>query len=138
MSDFWEEVHEAFGTYDLYKIFGVVKDDINFDTKLTNAHRRISRRLRPNKNRARNSTQKFEVFGAIYKILSDKDARTLLENGGKVDRNRTVQLDLQQRDGFDRPIHMFLKMDSHGKLSHHFPQALQFYFNSEDRYVFYQ
>jgi DnaJ-class molecular chaperone len=132
MSDFWKEVRKAFGTYDVYEIFGVDKDDVDFDTKLSNAHHRISRSLRPNKKRARNSAQKFEVFEAIYKILSDKDARALLENGGRVDENWTVQLDLQD---FDRPICMVLRMSSHGTKRHHFLQALQFYFNSEDRYV---
>ena len=133
MPNFWNEVFDAFGTCDLYDIFGVDKQDIDFDEKLTAAHRRIARRLHPDKSSARNATQKFQVFQAIYKILSDKDARALLENGGRVDENRTVQLDLE-----GRPIRMVLNMDSHGKLSHHFPQAVQFYFNSEDRYVFYQ
>ena len=132
---FWKEVFDAFGTYDLYDIFRVDKQDIDFDAKLTSAHRRISRRIHPDKSSARNATQKFQVFGAIYKILSDKDARALLENGGKVDGNRTVQLDLQD---LDRPICMVLRMDSHGTKRHHFLQALQLYFNSEDRYVFYQ
>ena len=138
MPNFWNEVFDAFGTYDLYDIFGVDKQDSRFDTKLAAAHRRISRRLHPDKSSARNATQKFQVFGAIYKILRDRNARALLENGGKVDENRAVQLDLQQRDDYDRPIRMVLSMDSHGKLNHHFPQAIQFYFNSEDRYVFYQ
>ena len=132
---FWKEVFDAFGTYDLYDIFGVDKQDIDFDAKLTAAHRRISRRIHPDKSSARNATQKFQVFEAIFKILSDKDARALLENGGKVDETRTVQLDLQERDEFDRPIRMVLSMDSHGTKRHHFLQALQFYFNSEDRYV---
>ena len=60
MSDFWKEVRKAFSTYDVYEIFGVDKDDVDFDTKLSNAHHRISRSLRPNKKRARNSAQKFE------------------------------------------------------------------------------
>ena len=135
MPNFWNEVFDAFGTYDLYDIFGVDKQDFDFDEKLTAAHRRIARRLHPDKSSARNATQKFQVFQAIYKILSDKDARALLENGGRVDRNRNVQLDLQD---LDRPICMDLRMDSHGTKRHHFLQALQFYFNSEDRYVFYQ
>ena len=135
---FWKEVFDAFGTYDLYDIFRVDKQDIDFDAKLTAAHRRISRRIHPDKSSARNATQKFQVFGAIYKILSDKDARALLENGGKVDGNRTVQLDLKKRDRFACPIRRALSIDSHGRLRHHFPQALQLYFNSEDRYVVYQ
>ena len=126
MPNFWNEVFVAFGTYDLYDIFGVDKQDIDFDEKLTAAHRRIARRLHPDKSSARNATQKFQVFQAIYKILSDKDARALLENGGKVDGNRSVQLYLQNRDRLDRPIRMVLSIDSHVKLKHHFPQALQF------------
>ena len=107
---------------------GLVKQDI--DAKLTAAHRRISRRIRLDKSSAKNATEKFQVFGAIYKILSDSDAR------GKVDGNRTVQLDLKKRDRFACPIRRALSIDSHGRLRHHFPQALQLYFNSEDRYVF--
>jgi hypothetical protein len=129
MSNFWKEVFYAFGTYDLYDIFGLDKNDNEFEAKLIIAHRRISRRLNPAKS---------SIFEAIYKILSDKDSRALLENGGKVDGNYTVQLDLQERDEFDRPICMFLRADSHGTKRHHFLQALQLYFNSEDRYVFYQ
>ena len=68
----------------------------------------------------KNATEKFQVFGAIYKILRDPDARALLENGEKVDGNRTVQLELQKRDRFDRPIRMVLSIDSHGKLRHRF------------------
>ena len=113
---------------------GLDKQDI--DAKLTAAHRRISRRIRLDKSSAKNATEKFQVFGAIYKILSDSDARALLENCGKVDGNRTVQLDLKKRDRFACPIRMALSIDSHGRLRHHFPQALQLYFNSEDRYVF--
>ena len=121
---FWKEVFYAFGTYDLYDIFRVDKQDSKFDDKLTDAHRRISRRLHPAKS---------SIFEAIYKILSDKDSRALLENGGKVDENYTVQLDLQD---LNHPIHMVLRTDSHGTKRHHFLQYLQLYFNSEDRYVF--
>ena len=121
---FWKEVFYAFGTYDLYDIFRVDKQDSMFDAKLTDAHRRISRRLHPAKS---------SIFEAIYKILSDKDSRALLENGGKVDGNYAVQLDLQD---LNRPIRLVLRTDSHGTKRHHFLQALQFYFNSEDRYVF--
>ena len=124
MSNFWKEVFYAFGTYDLYDIFGLDKNDNEFEAKLIIAHRRISRRLHPAKS---------SIFGAIYKILSDKDSRALLENGGKVDGNYTVQLDLQD---LNRPIRMFLRTDSHGTKRHHFLQAFQLYFNSEDRYVF--
>ena len=105
----------------MYDIFGVDKqDEIDFDAKLTAAHCRISRRIHPDKSSAKNETEKFKVFGTIYKILSDKDARSLLENGEKVDGNCTVQLDLQKRDRFDRPIRMVLSIDSHGKLRHRF------------------
>ena len=99
---------------------GLDKQDIDFDAKLTDAHCRISRRIHPDKSSAKNATEKFQAFGAIYKILRDPDARALLENGGKVDGNRTVQLDLQKRDRFDRPIRMVLSIDSQGKLRHRF------------------
>ena len=64
---------------------GLDKQDIDFDAKLTAAHCRISRRIHPDKSSAKNETEKFKVFGTIYKILSDKDACAVLENGGKVD-----------------------------------------------------
>ena len=76
------------------------------------------------------------MLKTVYKFLSDRDARTLYDNGGKFDEHGKIVIDIERRKLGDRKIFLTLWMDSHGLQPHHFPPALQYYFKNQKRYYF--
>ena len=74
------------------------------------------------------------MLRTIYQFLSDRDARTLYDNGGKFDEYGKIVIDLERRRLGDRKIFLTLWMDSHGLQHHHFPPAMQYYFKNQNGY----
>ena len=73
-----ETVEELFKTKDLYEVLGVEKDADAAQIK--KAYYKTSLKVHPDRvdSEARElATKKFQTLGAVYKILSDKDARDL-------------------------------------------------------------
>jgi len=79
-------LEQLFGTKDLYEVLAVEK---NVDeAKIKKAYHKISLKVHPDRAKPEDreeATKKFQALGAVYKILSDKDARALYDESGEVD-----------------------------------------------------
>ena len=81
-----EQVKELFGTTDLYQALEVNKTAK--DGELRRAYHKLSLKVHPDRVGAvekKEATQKFQVLGKLYGILTDKEKRTLYDEQGIVD-----------------------------------------------------
>lgn len=79
-------IEELFGTKDLYAVLEV--DKSADETKIKKAYHKVSLKVHPDRvapGKQEESTKKFQALGAVYKILSDKDARALYDESGEID-----------------------------------------------------
>ena len=73
-------LEELFGTKDLYAVLDVEKGVE--ESKIKKAYHKTSLKVHPDRAKPEDreeATKKFQALGAVYKILSDKDARALYD-----------------------------------------------------------
>jgi len=81
-----DTLEELFGTKDLYAVLDVEKGVE--ESKIKKAYHKTSLKVHPDRAKPKDreeATKKFQALGAVYKILSDKDARALYDESGEVD-----------------------------------------------------
>jgi len=97
-----ETIEELFGTKDLYEVLGVDKDVE--DSKLKKAYHKKSLKVHPDRaepDDQAEATKKFQALGAVYKILSDRDLRSLYDETGEIDEENDGCLKDPDRDWTD-------------------------------------
>ena len=75
-----DTLEELFGTKDLYAVLDVEKGVE--ESKIKKAYHKTSLKVHPDRAKPADreeATKKFQALGAVYKILSDKDARALYD-----------------------------------------------------------
>ena len=105
-------------------------------SEIRKAYREIFRSCHPDKNSVENfafANKKSQVLGGIRDILLDEENKAFYDNGGKIDGEGNVCLNIQQRWENDRTFLMSVITSSHGEYWHHFPQAVQSNFKDQNR-----
>ena len=81
-----ETIEELFNTKNLYEVLNIDKDAD--EAKIKKAYHKTSLKVHPDRAKPADrdeATKKFQALGAVYKILSDKNARGLYDETGEID-----------------------------------------------------
>ena len=81
-----ETIENLFNTKNLYEVLNIDKDAD--EAKVKKAYHKTSLKVHPDRAQPEDreeATQKFQALGAVYKILSDKNARGLYDETGEID-----------------------------------------------------
>nr|XP_039250151.1 dnaJ homolog subfamily C member 9-like [Styela clava] len=83
---FLEQCEEQFGSKDLYNVLNVSKDASEKQIKA--AYRKMSLKVHPDRVTEEEkalATEKFQILGKVYSVLSDEERRKLYDESGCVD-----------------------------------------------------
>ena len=105
-------IEELFETKDLYDVLNVGKD---VDTAaIKKAYYKTSLKVHPDRvkeDEREIATKKFQALGAVYKVLSDKDARALYDESGEIDEESDGNMENRDWDQYWRILFKKVTLD---------------------------
>ncbi|KAE8280786.1 DnaJ-like protein subfamily C member 9 [Larimichthys crocea] len=96
-----ERCQELFKTSDLYELLGVNKEAT--EAQIRRSYYKVSLRVHPDRApEDADATEKFQVLGKLYKVLSDKELRAVYDEQGVVDEEPVLSNDRDWVDHWRR------------------------------------
>ncbi|XP_070536850.1 dnaJ homolog subfamily C member 9-like [Ptychodera flava] len=89
-----QSCEESFGTTNLYDVLGVKKEASPNEVK--RGYHRVSLKVHPDRvgfREKESATEKFQILGRVYAILSDTSKRALYDESGEVDDELDIDQD---------------------------------------------
>nr|XP_003226484.1 PREDICTED: dnaJ homolog subfamily C member 9 [Anolis carolinensis] len=86
-----EQCREAFDAEDLYQVLGVGREASG--EEIRRGYRKASLQVHPDRalpDQKESATQRFQILGKVYAVLSDKEQRALYDEQGIVDEESSV------------------------------------------------